>query len=124
LIGEPDQHWSTRMPDTVLHRFAARLQNLRKDQNLTQAALAARAGLHVGYVNALENAHQIPSLDTLERLAKGLKVALKMLVDFPESAGRKGDRAKGEIAQILGRLEHADLDTLKKIRKVVEAMTS
>ena len=90
---------------------------------MTQAALASRAGLHVGYVNALENTHQMPSLDTLERLAKGFRIDLRTLVDFPESGGRKSDRAKGEIAQIIGRLEHADLETLQKIRKVVEAMT-
>ena len=112
------------MGDTLIHRVAARIRTLRESRGLTQAALAARAGLHVGFVNAVENAHQSPSLQSLERLAKGLRVDLKSFVDFPDTSPRKTDRAKEEIAQINGRLERCDLDSLKKIRKVVEAMTT
>lgn len=112
------------MGDTLIHRVATRIRTLRENQGLTQAALAARAGLHVGFVNSVENAHQMPSLQTLERLAKALKVELKAFVDFPDSSPRKADRAKEEIAQIIGRLNRCDLETLKKIKKVVEAMTA
>src|SRR5688500_261645 len=110
------------MGDTLIHRVAMRIRTLRESRGLTQAALAARAGLHVGFVHSVENAHQSPSLQTLERLAKALKVDLKSFVDFPDASPRKSDRAKEEIAQIVGRLELTDLDTLKKIRKVVDAM--
>jgi transcriptional regulator with XRE-family HTH domain len=112
------------MPDTLIHRLAARIRTLREHKQLTQAALAARAGLHVGFVNSVENAHQSPSLETLERLAKALDVELKGLVDFPDAAPRKADRLKAEIAQIAGRLQRCDLDTVKRVHRVVDAMLS
>src|SRR5260370_42663155 len=123
LIDRRTRSLGAHMPDTLIHRVAARIRTLRENEGLTQAALAARANLHVGFVNAVENAHQLPSLQTLERLAKALKVDLKSFVDFPDSSPRKMDRAKEDIAHIAGRLNRADLDTLKKIRKVVDAMT-
>jgi transcriptional regulator with XRE-family HTH domain len=51
-----------------LHR-----QRLRR--RLTQEQLASKAGLSVAYVSMLERGERTPPLDTLEQLAKALKVA-------------------------------------------------
>ena len=63
---------TTGRVDTIVTRFAQRLYNLRSERGLTQEALAARAGLHPGYVSSLERGAQIPRLTILEQLAKGL----------------------------------------------------
>lgn len=108
--------------DTVVRRFAARLHSLREEKQLTQATLASRARLHPHYISALEGAKQIPSLTTLEQLAKGLKVDLAVLVDFPEDHGTTKDRAREELELVNRRLRGCNLDMLRRIRKAVDAL--
>jgi len=109
--------------DTVVRRFAARLHSLRVEKNLTQEALAASAKLHLSYISALERAKKIPSLTTLEQLARALKVELGTLVDFPDEAGAKDDRKNDELAMLRRRLLHCDLQTVRKIRRAVDILT-
>lgn len=60
--------------------FAKNLQALRQRKHLTQEALAARAGISVAYVSMLERGQRTPPLETIDLLAKALKVpALDML---------------------------------------------
>ena len=51
------------------------LRESRKRRNLSQAALAKRARVHVSYISMLERGVRMPSLETLEILAKALGVA-------------------------------------------------
>ena len=108
--------------DTLVRRFAARLHNLRLERAMTQEALAARANLHPSYISGLERGLQIPSLSTLEQLAKGLNVALPVLVDFPETAGSPKDRVRDELELINRRLKNLDLATVRKARKIVDLL--
>ena len=55
-------------------RLARRLKRMRKFRRLTQARLAARAGLSLGYVARLEIGRHAPKLSTLRRLARALGV--------------------------------------------------
>jgi transcriptional regulator with XRE-family HTH domain len=57
-----------------IKQMAVRLKQLREARGMTQAELAAKAGLSREYVLRLENASQDPTLSTLEALAKALKV--------------------------------------------------
>jgi transcriptional regulator with XRE-family HTH domain len=60
--------------------LAKRIKLLREERGLTQAALAKRAGLTLGYIGKLETGHYDPQLSTLKRLAKALKVSIVALV--------------------------------------------
>ena len=108
--------------DTVVRRFAARLHNLRTERGLSQQALASRSGLHAHYISGLERCVHAPSLTTLEQLARGLKVDLPALVDFPEAKTKKDDRAREEVELINRRLHGCTLDVLRRIRKAVDAL--
>ncbi|MGH2625503.1 MAG: helix-turn-helix domain-containing protein [Anaerolineales bacterium] len=55
-------------------RLAVRLRTLRRDRGLTQQQLAAKAGLSREYLARLERARQDPTLSTLAKLAKALRV--------------------------------------------------
>ena len=57
------------------------IRGRRRRLGLTQAALAARAGLSREYVARLETTQQDPSLSTLAKLARALKVTIGELVD-------------------------------------------
>jgi transcriptional regulator with XRE-family HTH domain len=62
-------------------RFAANLRALRREKNLSQEQLAAATGLHPTEISRLERGLREPRLGTIVRLAKGLKVDVKSLVE-------------------------------------------
>jgi transcriptional regulator with XRE-family HTH domain len=64
----------------AIRRFGAQLQRLRADRDLTQEQLAVRAGLVRLYVTRLELGEHDPSLSTLVRLAKALRVSVTELL--------------------------------------------
>ena len=59
------------------------LKNTRLQRKLSQEALAARAGLSVSFISMLERGQRSPPLDTLERLAKALRVTPIQLLGKP-----------------------------------------
>ena len=60
--------------------LARRVKTLREKRGLTQAELAKRAGVTLGYIGKLETGHYDPQLSTLKKLAKALKVTVAALV--------------------------------------------
>ena len=56
------------------------MKKLREAKGMSQAALAAKADLSRGYLIRLEAGRQDPTLGTLERLAKALRVSLRTLL--------------------------------------------
>ena len=54
--------------------FIARLKALRRQQGLTQTALAKKARISREYLARLEIGQQDPTLGTMTKLAKALKV--------------------------------------------------
>ncbi len=57
------------------------LKKLRAARGLTQAALAKKAGISRTYIARLELGQQDPTVGTLEKLAKALKVTVGRLVE-------------------------------------------
>jgi len=54
---------------------AKNLRSLRTRRKLSQESVAAKARLSVSYISMLERAQRSPALETLEALAKALKVS-------------------------------------------------
>jgi transcriptional regulator with XRE-family HTH domain len=66
---------------TVDHkRFIMHLKRLRAERGWSQAALSKRTGLTKEYIARLELGQHDPSLSTLVKLAKALKVPVADLV--------------------------------------------
>jgi transcriptional regulator with XRE-family HTH domain len=61
--------------------MAKRLRQLRDDRGLSQRALAKKAGISREYLARLETGRQDPTLSTLEKIAKALKVKVGAIVD-------------------------------------------
>ena len=61
--------------------FIARLKALRRQQGLTQTALAKKAMISREYVTRLEKGVQDPTLWTMTKLAKALKVGVTELLE-------------------------------------------
>ena len=58
-----------------------RIKRRREALGISQADLATRAGLSRGYVIRLEAGRQDPTLGTIEKLAKALRVKVRQLVE-------------------------------------------
>jgi transcriptional regulator with XRE-family HTH domain len=56
-----------------------RLRALREDKKLSQGDIEKRSGLFRCYISRVENGHTIPSIETLEKMARALEVPLYQL---------------------------------------------
>jgi transcriptional regulator with XRE-family HTH domain len=56
-----------------------RLKDLREQKLLSQGDIEKRTGLLRCYVSRVENGHTVPSIDTLEKLARALEIPLYQL---------------------------------------------
>ena len=62
-------------------QFAVRLKRLRAEQEISQADLAKASGVSREYIARLELGRQDPTLGTMRKLAKALKVKVGALVE-------------------------------------------
>jgi transcriptional regulator with XRE-family HTH domain len=63
-----------------IEKIAMRIKALRATRKITQAQLAERAGISHGYLARLETGRQDPTITTLEKLARALKVPVGRLL--------------------------------------------
>ncbi len=71
--------------------FAERLTVLRKQQGLTQQALADRVDIHVTLLRRYEAGKTQPNLDTLRRIALALNVSADLLLFDQDERGPTDD---------------------------------
>ena len=75
-----------------------RLQQLRKEKDLSQGDIEERTGMLRCYVSRVENGHTVPSLETMEKFARALEVPLYQLFY---------DGSEPAVAPKIARLDHA-----------------
>jgi transcriptional regulator with XRE-family HTH domain len=68
-------------PDFI-EKISENLSRLRKEKRYTQRELAELAGLNQNYYAKVERGDGVPSLKTIEKLAKALKVTASDIVGF------------------------------------------
>ncbi len=76
-------HWvntPTRVVMNLLNRFAANIRRLRSQKHLSQKALADNVGISVSYVSMLERGQRSPPLETIEKMARALRVPAAALL--------------------------------------------
>lgn len=57
----------------------SKLSSIRKEKGLSQQALADAIGLHVNQIKRYETGSSQPSLDTLKKISKALRVSIDSL---------------------------------------------
>lgn len=68
--------------DDFASKIPENLSNLRKQQRYTQKAIADLAGLDPNYYAKIERGEGVPSLKTLYKIAKALKVSITDIVGY------------------------------------------
>ena len=102
----------------LLVRLGKRVRELRKSQGLSQEKLGSRAGLHYTYIGAVERGERNLSLQSMEKIAKGLKVNITEFFPPPQTLSPKGQL----IEEIVNLLRHKDPKVLQLVLKVVKAI--
>jgi transcriptional regulator with XRE-family HTH domain len=107
-----------------------RLKTLREQKKLSQGDIEKRTGLLRCYVSRVENEHTVPSVDTLEKLARALEVPMYRLFtdeedvkkpNIPAEAVRrrpvhpKEERELRAFAKCLSRMGHEDRGLLIRV---------
>jgi transcriptional regulator with XRE-family HTH domain len=72
---------SDKRKDPILMKFAKRVRELRHNIGLTQEVLAEASGFHVNFIGGIERATRNPSLTSLVKLSKALKVNVGALFE-------------------------------------------
>lgn len=67
---------------SILIQFGARVQQLRKEQGLSQESLAEKAGVHRTYIGMIERAEKNITLLNIEKIAKALNCEISNLFIF------------------------------------------
>ncbi len=112
-----------------------RLRAIREQKDLSQGDIEKRTGLLRCYISRVENGHTVPSIETLEKMARALEVPMYQLFYDGEAPpeiptlpqgmsadsdewGNSGESARffQRLQQLLGRLSEAD-------RKLIMHMT-
>lgn len=68
---------------SLTYKLGVKIRILRRAAGMTQAQLAEAADISVNFMGYIERGQRTPSIATLERIAKALKVAPKELFEFP-----------------------------------------
>lgn len=57
-------------------QFGLRIAELRRRLSISQEELAERCGVHRTYIGSIERGEKSPTLNTIEKIAKGLGVEI------------------------------------------------
>lgn len=64
------------MTSDINQIFGYRVTEIRKRLGISQEELAFRCGVHRTYIGAIERGEKSPTLNTIEKLAKGLGIQI------------------------------------------------
>jgi transcriptional regulator with XRE-family HTH domain len=78
-FGSDCQDTKSMIPSGGTMVIGDRLKTLRAQKNLSQGDIEERTGLLRCYVSRVENGHTVPSVDTLEKIARALEVPMYRL---------------------------------------------
>ncbi len=95
-----------------------RIRELRKGQGLTQEELEERADLHNTYIGAIERGERNLSLDSIEKIAKGLNIEVKELFTFPPTT--LPSQHEIIILEIIELIKKGDNKTIEIISKALK----
>ncbi len=109
------------MSQTLRNQLGGRLRAVREAKRLTQQQLADLLGKSIETISNFERGKTLPSLVTLEQMARVLKVSMGEFFDnkrIVESPSRSGSAGRLEIAVSL--LPAEDVEVLTEVAVALE----
>jgi transcriptional regulator with XRE-family HTH domain len=101
--------------------LGARLRALREQKGLSQGDMEQRTGLLRCYVSNVEHSHTVPSIDTLERMARALNVPLcHLFCEGPEAGDGRTHRLMGMANRAASRSSEKDPRFLRLLLRHIQ----
>ncbi|MFI8712170.1 helix-turn-helix domain-containing protein [Brevibacillus brevis] len=103
----------------LVHRLGERIRLLRRERNLSQEQLGELAGLHTNYIGQVERGEKNVTIESLEKIAAGLRVSMDELFRYIDPMKREDELA--QIHKLLSSRSNQDKAmVLKMIRNVFD----
>jgi transcriptional regulator with XRE-family HTH domain len=106
----------------LARQLGKRIYLSRKENGLTQAALAEKAKISNEFMSGIERGAKMPSLLTVERLAAALRVSIKDLFNFDQGSYRRTQSLSREGMNVALLIEHLSTQKRRRILKVVKTL--
>jgi len=104
----------------IQERLGKRIREIRKARNLTIAQLAEATNLSTNFIGSIERGIRSPAIDTLERIARVLRVKVEDLFHFP--SGKEGEK-KRALDELVYRLKGKDIRDIELVSKIAETVS-
>jgi transcriptional regulator with XRE-family HTH domain len=105
--------------ETLPEKIRKRLRKRRSELELTQEELCQRAGISLDAVSRIESGSRVPTLETLEGLARALELKVAELVQTEEPEEPKRSRP---IQRTIALLERESDEVQEAAEAVVKAL--
>ena len=97
-----------------------RLRDMREEKKLSQGDIEKRTGLFRCYISRVENGHTVPTIETLEKMARALEVPLYQLFYDGEEPPKLPNLPTGKSsAEDLWGSSGKDARFLNKLRRLL-----
>jgi len=103
-------------PEPFASKVGARIRELRLERNMSLAELADISGLSKGHLSSVEHGLAAITIQTIDRLAKGLELSALYVLTFA------ADDERAQVAELVRKLPAADVKKLRReLSKSVQA---
>ena len=103
----------------VRNEVCYRVQQLRRQTGITQEKLAEQAGLSVDGIRKIEGRRATPSLETLYKISKALRI---QLVDLMRYEGEIQTEKGRELQEFLTYLSTKKLEEIRLAKRITKAV--
>lgn len=107
-------------PENISAIIGYRIYELRREQKLSQEKLAFESDIHPAYLGKIERGEKCPTIKTLYKIARGLRVPLDKLLDISSSTELKDTDA---FHRIKGSLNGLNNDEMLEVAEIVDRVT-
>ena len=106
--------------ETISSMIGERIRKFRTEQKLSQEELAFVSELHPAYIGKIERGEKCPTVETLYKIANGLKIPLHKLLDISSGTEAKESDAFHRIQEALDGLS---TEEMIQVAQIVEQIT-
>lgn len=106
---------------TISAEVGERIRIFRTEQKLSQEELAFASDIHPAYVGKVERGEKCPTIETLLKIANGLKIPLHKLLDLSETTEIIENDA---YYRIQSSLKGLNTEQIIRIAKIIEEITA
>jgi transcriptional regulator with XRE-family HTH domain len=95
--------------------ISERLKDLREQKGMSQGEVEKRTGLLRCYISRIENGHTVPSVDTLEKMARALEIPMYRFFTDDAHAEKPDIPAQKIVRRAVTTKDERELRTFAKL---------